>query len=185
MWPFKKRTEQSEPAPARNADSEIARFLESWRSRRLKAEDGGLLELTLPSPTDEQSLGEWEQSRAVSMPRELRDMLAYANPPGLFGLELLALDSIDEYGDLIPFHDWGNGDFDCIGRDGAVVFTNHSPDVQVEIAPTLLEWLQRVVGEIEQTGALRHPGDYRDRPEPGVYAHVLTALEGVDCELNR
>ena len=62
---------------------------------------------------------------------------------------------------------------------------NHGPNVTVRIASCFTDWLTRVAKEMRAYGNVLHPGDYRFcAPRDGVYAHVLAALAGVDCELN-
>ena len=92
---------------------------------------------------------------------------------------------------VIAFHAWGNGDFDCIATlasvhpEGSILFMNHTPHAMAHVAATLSEWIQQAVDEISVRGALLHPSDYLNCDRPGIYRPVLSALSGVDCELNR
>ncbi len=124
---------------------------------------------------------------------DLLALAACSDGARLFGLELIPLDQMWEYDTgLLQIMNWGNGDIECLvltdghhGRAGSVVFTNHSPDVWVTVAESIAQWLGAIADEGARRGGVWHPGDYRGRPEErGVYAGVLPALVGMDCELN-
>ena len=171
----------------------ISRILDSFRNTNLEDEDGEALEFSPEPALSQAELAVHEQAKGVRFPGEFRDLLMYANGMSLFGLELMPTDQQTHFGEhgIVSFHNWGNGDFDCISISasphpvGSVVFMNHSPEVTVGIATSLSEWLEKAVQEIRSKGALLHPADYRERPEQGMYQHVLDNLSGVDCELNR
>jgi len=170
----------------------IEQVLGSFRSMHLEDEDGEALEFVPDSPLGQAELAAYEQAIGARLPEEFRELLLYANGMNLFGLELMPIDQQSYFGEygIISFHDWGNGDFDCISIAasphpvGAVVFMNHSPDVTVRIADSLSEWLEKAVQEIQAKSALLHPTDYREQAEDGMYQHVVGSLSGVDCELN-
>ena len=173
--------------------SEIAKVLDDFRGLALEDEDGEPLEVLLESPLAEEDLDRYEQSIGVELPHEFRDLLLITNGMCLFGLAIMPVDQQTYFRDqgIIAFHNWGNGDFDCVAalpskyNDGTVVFMNHSPDVTARIAESLSEWLEKAVLEIQGKGALLHPSDYREGREQGVYQHVLESLSGIACELNR
>ena len=173
--------------------SSIRKTLDEVSSLALEDEDGAILKVSLESPLTIDQLAKYEASIAFDLPCELRELLLVTNGMDYFGLDIMPIDEqscFPEQG-IIAFHNWGNGDFDCIAAspstypDGAVVFMNHSPNVTVRIAGSLSEWLERAAGEIRETGILLHPSDYRARREPGLYQHVLASLKGIPCELNR
>jgi hypothetical protein len=171
----------------------IYHILDSFRNMHLEDEDGEALEFSLEPALSEAELVVHEQATGMRFPLEFRDLLMYANGMNLFGLELMSTDQQTYFSEqgIMSFHNWGNGDFDCISISisshpvGCVVFMNHTPDVTVRIATCLSEWLERAVQEIRSKGALLHPADYLNSPEQGLYQHVLESLRGVDCELNR
>jgi len=157
-------------------------------------EDEESVQLILNESASEKVLKEYEGRITRAVPCELRELLAMSDGLDLFGLDIMPIDRQDlfETQGLLSFHDWGNGDFDCVvlagscvGPEGSIVFMNHSPEVTVPIAESLEKWLLRVVEEITDKGTLLHPSDYRVRHEQGLYAGVLEALSNRDCELNR
>ncbi len=166
-------------------------YLQSTARRSVCNADGKLLTLNLRDGLDRAALKRLGQRLGVRLPHDYRDFLAATDGADLFGeviLEAYELRLLD--GVILPMHAWGNGDFDCLRFDGStfcdVVFMNHAPSVVVPIAPTFRDWLQRAVGELSRLGCLLHPMDYQHQDYPGgLYAHVLGALRGVDCELNR
>ena len=172
--------------------SSISHILDSFRNLRLEDEDGEALAFSLDPALSEAGLIAHEKVIGVRLPGQFRDLLMYANGMRLFGLDLMSTDQQSYFREhrIISFHNWGNGDFDCISTStspypaGTVVFMNHSADVTVRITGLLSEWLEKAVQEIRLKGALLHPADYREKPEQGLYQHVLDNLSGVDCELN-
>lgn len=67
---------------------------------------------------------------------------------------------------LVPFHDWGNGDFDCldltkiVDDEPPVVFWNDHHDNLFPIAHSFAKWIPMAVHEISRFGRLLHPRDY-------------------------
>lgn len=145
----------------------------------------------------------------VALPADYAAFLRDTDGGAVDDLTLLDAASLmfaDDRATVLPFHDWGNGDFDCFVYSRAaaagypvsgavlkanpvpatlrVCFMNHNPGVLVEVAPSFTAWLEAVLAELAAHGDVAHPGDYRSLERDGVHAHVLTALDGVDCELN-
>lgn len=174
--------------------SSISHILDSFRNLRLEDEDGETLEFSLDPALSEVGLIAHEKVIGVRLPGQFRDLLMYANGMRLFGLDLMSTDQqsyFREHG-IISFHNWGNGDFDCVATsssaypENAVVFMNHSPEVTVKIEDALTKWIDRAINEIRKHGTLLHPADYRTRcaQGAGIYEMVLAALDGIRCELN-
>ena len=169
--------------------STVAEILDSFRELRLENEDGFESLLELETAASKQEIQSREASWGMKLPGQLGELMQVTNGMYLFGLEIMSLGALDEFPEygLIAFHNWGNGDFDCVTTSsskypaGTIVFMNHSPDVTVKVADSLAEWLTRVVQE-ERDGGVAHPMDLQ---EHGVYRHVLDELKGVDCELTR
>lgn len=161
----------------------------------VESEDGETLGFETHASASERQIADCEVRLGTRIPTELRDLLLFTNGASLYGCRIMSLDELHFFPvqGLIAFHDWGNGDFDCIATstseyaEGEVVFMNHSPDVTVRVAGSLAEWIAQVISEIKREGVLLHPADYRMRrgKSEGVYGRVLTALKDIDCELNR
>ena len=112
-----------------------------------------------------------ESLLGVALPHDFKQFLSHSDGGFIFGLDLMGSMGIRANAQLIPFHNWGNGDFDCLSPKGdkfEVVFMNHSADVTVRIADSFTDWLTRVTQELSRTGCLLHPGDYRHRRGSGV-----------------
>jgi len=173
--------------------STVAKILDAFSGLTLENEDGAPLGVLLESPLASKELDRYEESIGVELPDEFRELLLITNGMNYFGLDIMPIDQQTYYRDqgIITFHNWGNGDFDCVAAspsqypDGTVVFMNHSPDVTVALAQSISEWLKKAAREIRSKGALLHPSDYRERREQGLCQHVLEKLSGIACELNR
>ena len=131
-----------------------------------------------------------EARHEIRFPESFRTFLQRSDGCELFGYDLLSLSGLQWYDGLVAFHSWGNGDFDCLklnsaGDPAPVLFMNHNPNVTVEVASSFDQWLEKMIAELQETGCVCHPGDYRFRTGAGIYSHVLDRLAGVDCELNQ
>ena len=173
--------------------SAISNLLDALNSLVLEDEDGNDLLVHTRPGVCERDLQDWEHNNTVHLPAELRDLLTVSNGIGFFGLEIVSVGSLQYFpqAGIIAFHNWGNGDFDCVAAspsaysEGTVLFMNHSPDVVVPIAASLHEWIERIVGELRTRGAVLHPADYRlSTTTGGVYRLVTGELAGRECELN-
>ena len=111
------------------------KLLSDFSNTSLEDEDGGSLQIVLRNPTSELQLQRFEESIGTSLPPQLRELFEVSNGLGWFGVEVLSISELLYYREqgIIPFHSWGNGDFDCIAtkessyQEGAVLFMNHSP----------------------------------------------------------
>lgn len=174
--------------------SQVIQILKSSQELGLKNEDGDILELEVSTPLSEQDVKDRESRLGFEIPEQLRDLMMFSNGLLLFGLQIMSIEEQQYYPvqGLLSFHNWGNGDFDCIATsasdypEGSIVFMNHSPEITVKIEDTLVEWLAKATDEIRKYGALLHPRDYMTNPDfsEGLYGGVLHALAGVDSELN-
>lgn len=82
---------------------------------------------------------------------------------------------------LVPFHDWGNGDFDCLDLtkvvegEPPVVFWNDEHENLFPITHGFAGWVPMAVHEISRFGRLLHPRDYFDAryaDAQGVYESI-------------
>ncbi|WP_417387027.1 SMI1/KNR4 family protein [Gimesia sp.] len=170
--------------------SRIKELLEEISDLTAEDEDGGELVVELQQPLSAEELE--SLMKQMPLPQELREFYAVTNGMELFLEELYDSEVLQYVEEIILFHSFDNGDFTCIATkesdfpEGSVLFMNHSPDVLVQVADSLCDWIEKVVAEIQEKGCLLHPADYFSRPdEQGVYSHVLDDLKGRDCELNR
>jgi hypothetical protein len=138
----------------------------------------------------DEHLDRFEKRLGYALPPSYRQFLGHGDGCDFYGLSLLSASEVAVHDSgIIGFHNWGNGDFDCLKlskrrKESGVFFMNHNPGVLVRIADTFFGWLQRVFEELCAHGTLAHPRDYRFLARDGVYSHVLETLRGVDCELN-
>lgn len=168
----------------------IVEMLEQAQAIVLDDEDGQPLRLIFEQPCSSEAIDALERSISIRLPLELKQLLEYSNGMSLFGLRIMPLNELSFFpsSHMIAFHNWGNGDFDCISIDsselsGTILFMNHEPDVTVRISDSLNTWIRDAIEEISTKGALLHPSDYRHRSEAGMYSSVLRSLCGIDCEL--
>ena len=138
----------------------------------------------------------------IELTGTFREFLRHADGMEFFGVTILGAGppegdapSIFHYPtmlqyQLVPIHDWGNGDFDCVDLTKAVegeapiVFWDDQRDTTVMITHGFGKWLGMVVEDVQRYGKLLHPDDYRT-PEftgaTGVYespANIRQAFFG-------
>ena len=170
----------------------IGQILDCFKALEVDDEDGTPLRISLESPLAKEELAKHEESVGAELPDQFRQLLLQTNGMKLFGLAIMPIDQqvLFHHEGIIAFHNWGNGDFDCVATStsdypmGAVVFMNHSAAATVLICESLATWLEEVVREIREKGTLLHPSDYQHRDEQGLYRRALDGLNGVACELN-
>ena len=124
-------------------------------------------------------LTDFEQRHRIQLPVDLKELLLYSNGLGLFGTPIQSLEEMELYEDqlLLTFHNWGNGDFDCVSVDrnaryGEVFFADHSPDKSTPIGLTFCDWISAVIRETEESGTIPHPMDYSLYDKNGIYKSV-------------
>ncbi len=184
----------SHPHYTPTPESETARLLSGWEGVELLDEDEESMPIELRPSASVERLGQLEQAAGQRLPEQYLDFFATTDGLELGLHEILSLNeqAILREHKLIRIVDWGNGDFDSIALEGSgfphgsVVFCNHSPEVAVQVADSILDWLTRLREEYQRAHGVGHPRDYWEpRDYQGVYAHVCDALKGVECELNR
>jgi len=173
--------------------SQISRFLNALRDNSFEDEDGSSLHLKLRQGLSISELERYEKRLRIALPNEFKELLVYSDGMSFFGQTIMASEEQTLFAPqgILSFHNWGNGDFDCIAVSdhsyprGSIIFMNHAPEVTSFIETSLLHWFERVVDEIQSRGTLLHPSDYKNREAEGMYGHVVEELRNVDCELNR
>jgi hypothetical protein len=182
----------------------VDELIERFRNQTVESEDGDELGIETYPPATDQELSELDRQLGRPLAGSFRNFLKITNGMQFFGEEVLScrrgppfecasLVGYEEFlrARLVPFHAWGNGDFDALdvgaeSGDAPVVFCNHSPEIRVRIADSFEQWLERACDEMRKEGALLHPSDFMQAGRsgsPGIYAHVPGALKNVDCEL--
>lgn len=82
---------------------------------------------------------------------------------------------------LVPFHDWGNGDFDCldltksVNGEPPVCFWNEEMGNMFPITSGFGRWMRMATFEVQTHGFLLHPRDYLDpryADAQGVYESI-------------
>jgi hypothetical protein len=161
----------------------ILNFLDTYKNKTILDEDENKLSLILNKGATIKQLSDFEKKYNIELPEDFKNLLLYSNGLNLFGVEIRALDEIEYIDDagILIFHNWGNGDFDCLALNskyetGSILFMNHSPDVLMTVSPSLQSWLESVMQEIEKFGVLFHPSDYNCREENGLYAKLKSEL---------
>lgn len=86
---------------------------------------------------------------------------------------------------ILTFHNWGNGDFDClfVGSEfpkDSIVFMSHSENKLVIVSDSLNNWFADVIGVIKNIGTLLHPLDYKIRGSDGIYKNILKQIDEND-----
>jgi hypothetical protein len=157
----------------------------------IRDEGGELVHVCWNPPLSLEHIERFERRLGFCLPSSYRSFLLRSDGCVLYQLDLLSASETQLYNrNILAFHNWGNGDFDCLrlrrrAGEAPVFFMNHAPDVLVKVAKSFGEWLERIIDEYRRYGSIGHPRDYRSETRVGVYAHVLQALDGVECELNR
>jgi hypothetical protein len=175
--------------------------LDSVTGRTLRSNLGRSLDIQLRPPIAERDVAALLDAAGVTITGTWREMLTTTNGISLFGVDVLGLGpatdprSVLSYRamlqyNLVPFHDWGNGDLDCLDMtktmddEPAVVFWDDKRDTTVMICSGFAKWIGMAVEDLERYGKLLHPDDYRT-PEftgaTGVYespANIRQAFLG-------
>ncbi len=154
-------------------------IIEKYKNLTLFDEDENELSIVLNKCASLSQLEEFEDRNNIKLPEDFRDLLLYTNGLNLFGVEIrniFELEYIKDAGICI-FHDWGNGDFDCLAinesiETGSIHFMNHSTDVLKKVLPSFRIWIKRVIEEIEEKGVLLHPIDYLNNSKIGIYQNI-------------
>lgn len=157
--------------------SEIAELIATYNTIQLLDEDENSLELTLNEPCNIDQIAEFEVSNQCFLPQQLKDFLLTSDGMNFFGLNLLSIKEIQINSDknIASFHNWGNGDFDCISLTFPyeIIFCSGSSQQKIEVCSSLLDWIKGAFLEIKQKGTLLHPLDYSYREERGLYDSIF------------
>ena len=139
-------------------------------------EDENKLNVELNQSLSESEIAKICEDHQITLPKEYRIYLNHFYGGDLLGLNIEnLLEGIinSEDDNYIAFHNWGNGDFDCLkitpNDFGTVAFLNHENGEMTQIAKDFSEWLQNAVLEIVEKGALEHP---MDMPTYGMYKSI-------------
>lgn len=140
------------------------------------ASGGEPLRTVLREGAGPRELGELQARIPLPFVGTYRALLERSDGMSLYGVEILGTRPptdaeilTDMYQRrLVPFHDWGNGDFDCVDLtkviegEPAVVFWNDEHQNLFPITGGFVKWLPMAVYEVGRFGRLLHPRDYAD-----------------------
>jgi hypothetical protein len=140
-------------------------LLDALEGMQIEAEDGEILGMHMDPGLTDSVIKSWERGHNTMLPPDLREFMRRWNGGGFFCLMLEPLENFDlNAPGLLAFHNWGNGDFDCVrfldSGKSEMVFHNHETGEVTTIAASFAEWLQRAVDEMKKKGTLYHPMDY-------------------------
>ncbi len=161
------------------ANESVADLLAKYRGRTLRSHRDAELTVSLRDPRRGDEIEAALKAAGVELKGTLLDFLRIADGMDFFGVPILGAAPVTpdaqtmlrfpemlQY-QLVPFHDWGNGDFDCVDLTKAVddeppvVFWDDKRDTTVMITHGFGKWLGMVVEDLEKYGKLLHPDDYR------------------------
>lgn len=164
--------------------SQLVKIIETNCREIFFDEDENRLIVELREGVDIESIKKFEKKNDIKLPEDLKELLLFSNGIELFGLRIVPLEEMEyfPYSGILTFHNWGNGDFDCLslGGDyprGIIVFMSHSEDKLASVSNSLIEWFTEVISEIKKKGALLHPLDYDERELEGIYKNVSHQIE--------
>jgi hypothetical protein len=157
----------------------------------LQGRDGGELRLGRRPPATEAGIATLLARFAVPVTGTYVDFLRTSNGIDLFGISVSGTDpdpetNAEDWLDLckrrlLPFHDWGNGDFDCldltksVNGEPPVCFWNEEQGNMFPITSGFGRWTRMATFEVQTHGFLLHPRDYfepRYADAQGVYESV-------------
>ena len=158
----------------------IVELLKRFAHVVLHDEDGEELKVSLSKGADLVSIEEFENKEDVKLSTELKGLLMYSDGLVLFGQQILSLSEMEYFAsdNIVSFHAWGNGDFDCISvnqseQEETIYFMSHSVDDLTPVHYSLFGWIKDVIAEIQQKGTLLHPYDFTERNEEGIYKSII------------
>lgn len=156
-----------------------------------RGRDGDDLRLVKRAPASEAEIAVLKARLALPLTGTYLDFLRVSNGADLFGVKVsgTAPEPETNAGDytellarrLVPFHDWGNGDFDCIdltkavGGEPPVCFWNDETGNLFPICAGFGRWSRMAAFEVQTHGFLIHPRDYfepRYENAQGVYESI-------------
>ena len=159
-------------------------MIETYRRETFLDEDENSLIVELREGAAIESITKFEVDNHLKLPEDLKELLLFSNGIDLFGIQIHSLDEMEYFprSEILTFHTWGNGDFDClsVGGDysrGTVVFMSHNEDRLALVSDSLTEWFTGVIADIKRTGTLLHPFDYNSRESEGIYKGILHQID--------
>lgn len=162
----------------------ITEIIEFYRKKTFLDEDGNNLIIELREKANIEDISRFEIDNGFEMPEDLKELLLLSNGLVLFGIQIQSLEEIEYLprSGILTFHNWGNGDFDClsVGGDypkGAIVFMSHSEDKLISVVDNITDWFIRVIAEIKSKGTLLHPLDYDERESEGIFKKISHQIE--------
>ena len=169
-----------------------------------RGRDGDDLRLVKRAPASDAEIAALAARLALPLTGTYLSFLRVSNGADLFGVKVSGASpepdtNTDDYTDLlsrrlVPFHDWGNGDFDCIdltktvGGEPPVCFWNDETGNLFPICAGFGRWSRMAAFEVQTHGFLIHPKDYfepRYANAQGVYesiANVKKAFFGAGAD---
>lgn len=179
----------------------LSTWLTECEGRTLRTLEGERGVLLRPPPAPE-ALAAYTARLPLRLSGSYADLLPMADGLDYFGVPVFGVtlpedtdpDAVAELlrRRLVPFHDWGQGDFDCldltkaVGGEVPVALWSEELDNPFPITHSFEKWLRQVAVEVELYGRLLHPRDYADprwANAQGVYesiANVKRAFQGQD-----
>lgn len=167
-----------------NAMIELIKIIENYCGETFLDEDENSLIVELREGVAIESITKFEINNGLKLPDDLKKLLLSSNGINLFGIQIHSLEEMEFFlrSRILTFHNWGNGDFDClsVGGDypiGTVLFMSHSEDNLALVSNNLIEWIIGVVAEIKRVGTLLSPSDYNERESEGMYKNILHQID--------
>lgn len=145
-------------------------------SLSLRGRDGEDLRLGRGPGASEAQIAGFVAQFGLPLTGTYLDFLRRSNGADLFGVTVSGTEPATSDGDraglvkrrLVPFHDWGNGDFDCldltkaVGGEPPVAFWTEETGDLFPITAGFGRWTRMAVFEIQTHGFLLHPREYLD-----------------------
>jgi hypothetical protein len=163
---------------------ELVKIIENYRRESFFDEDENSLIVELRDGATIESIAKFELDNNIKLPDDLKELLLFSNGIDLFGIHINSLEEMEYFSrsSILTFHNWGNGDFDCLslGGDyprGSILLMFHSEDKLALVSNSLTEWFTGVIAEIKRIGALLHPLDYNERESEGMYKSVSHQID--------
>ncbi len=164
--------------------SELIKLLKIYSDKSVLDEDGLKVGVEFNNGSSIDEILKYQDKNSIALPQNFIEILLYSDGIKLFGLEILSLREMWFFLDsnLIAFHSWGNGDFDCLslGKEypkGKIIFMSRSKSSTAVVSDTLENWFKSVINEIEEFGTLFHPMDYNTRNIEGMYKNVSSKIQ--------
>ena len=160
-------------------------------TQTLRSRDGGELRLGRRPPASEAQIATLCARFPLPVSGTYVDFLRQSNGIDLFGVTVSGTEpepetNPDDWGELLkrrllPFHDWGNGDLDCldltksVNGEPPVCFWNDEMGNMFPICGGFGRWTRMAAFEVQTHGFLLHPRDYfepRYANAQGVYESI-------------